>query len=225
MTQENSSCNSRDVEASQNIADGTLSPNSRELEDREVIDVTELALEGHGIAQDAEDILDANHVSPSMVNNEELPLKQVRAGTPLSPLPQNKGKGRAQTPSEDSMITRPRCTPSWISWRDPSHDDERPHRLTPYHCNRLVPRVVGSSIPHASYGNAYFLFVLTHFKPFSISHHLLDNPSQLFSVAFDDFSFDSSAKSVINNWEAAHECQDEHDAECLRKRAALTKET
>jgi hypothetical protein len=33
-----------ETDASQNMADGTLSPNSRELEDGEVIDVTELSL-------------------------------------------------------------------------------------------------------------------------------------------------------------------------------------
>jgi hypothetical protein len=91
----NSSRNTREAEASHNMADGTLSPNSRELKDGEVVDITELAPEGHGIAQDVEDILDANHVSASVDDDEELPLEQVRAGTPPSPLPQNKGKGRA----------------------------------------------------------------------------------------------------------------------------------
>jgi hypothetical protein len=82
------------------LADGTLSLNSRELEDGEVVDVTKLTPEGHGITQDVEDILDAHHVSPSVVDDEEPPLEQARAGTPLSPLPRNKGKGRARTPSE-----------------------------------------------------------------------------------------------------------------------------
>jgi hypothetical protein len=112
--------------ASQNMADGTLSLNSRELKDGQVIDITELAPEVHGIAQDVEDILDANQVSPSVVNDEEPPLKQARAGTPPSTLPGNKGKGRAQTSSEDSVIVRPRHTSSRISQRDPSHDDDRP---------------------------------------------------------------------------------------------------
>jgi hypothetical protein len=62
------------------MADGTLSPNSRELEDGEVVDVTKLAPEGHGIAQDVEDILDADHIPSSVVDEEEPPLKQVRVG-------------------------------------------------------------------------------------------------------------------------------------------------
>jgi hypothetical protein len=106
------------------MADSTLSPNSRELEDGEVVDVTELAPEGHGIAQDVDDILDADHIPSSVVDEEEQPLEQARAGTPPSPLPQNKGKGRAWTPSEDSVIVRPRCTTQWISRRDPSRDDD-----------------------------------------------------------------------------------------------------
>jgi hypothetical protein len=75
----NSSRNTREAEASQNVADGTLSPNSRELEDGEVVDITELTPEGHGIAQDVEDILDADDVSPSVVDDEEPPLEQARA--------------------------------------------------------------------------------------------------------------------------------------------------
>jgi hypothetical protein len=67
-------------------------------------------------------------VSLSMVDDEEPLLKQVRARTPLSPLPRNKGKGRARTLSKDSVIIRPWCTSSRISWRDPSRDDEQPRR-------------------------------------------------------------------------------------------------
>jgi hypothetical protein len=51
--------NTREAEASQNRADGTLSQKSRELEDGEVVDVTELAPEGHDIAQDVDNILEA----------------------------------------------------------------------------------------------------------------------------------------------------------------------
>jgi hypothetical protein len=85
--QANSSCITGEADASQ--AHGTLGLNSRELEDGEVIDVTDLAPEGHGISQDVEDTLDADHVSPSMVDDEEPPLEQARAGTPPSLLPQN----------------------------------------------------------------------------------------------------------------------------------------
>jgi hypothetical protein len=97
------------------MADGTPSQNSRELEDGEVAEFTELAPEGHAIAQDVDDIPDADHIPSSVVDKEELPLEQVRAATPPSPLPQNKGKGCAQTTSEDSVIIRPRKTTSRAS--------------------------------------------------------------------------------------------------------------
>jgi hypothetical protein len=44
--QVNSLCNSRDVKASQNMANGTLIPNSRELKNCEVVDVTKLVILG-----------------------------------------------------------------------------------------------------------------------------------------------------------------------------------
>jgi hypothetical protein len=90
--QASSSRTTREADASQNMAEGTLSPNSRELEDGEVADMTELAPEGHGIAQDVEDILDANHVPSSVVDEEEPPLEQVRAATPLHPCPRTKAR-------------------------------------------------------------------------------------------------------------------------------------
>jgi hypothetical protein len=86
------------------MAEGTLSPNSRELEDGEVTEITQLAPEGHGIAQDVDDIPDADHVPSSVVDEEEPPLEQARVAIPPSPLPQNKGKGHARTMSEDSVI-------------------------------------------------------------------------------------------------------------------------
>jgi hypothetical protein len=71
------------------MADGTLSPKSRELKDGEVVDLTELAPEGHGSPR----MLKTSWMPPSsMVDEEEPPLEQARAGTPASPLPQNKGK-------------------------------------------------------------------------------------------------------------------------------------
>jgi hypothetical protein len=128
QTRASSSPNTREADTSQSRADGTLSQNSRELEDGEVADVTELATEGHGIAQDVEDILDADHVPSSVVDEEEPPLEQAGAVTPPSPLPQNKGKGRARTTSEDSVIVRPRSTTLRASRGDPSWDDDRPRR-------------------------------------------------------------------------------------------------
>jgi hypothetical protein len=66
------------------MADGTLSLNSRELEDSEVIDITEITPEGHSITHEVGGILDANYVSPSVVDDQEPPLEQARAGTPVT---------------------------------------------------------------------------------------------------------------------------------------------
>jgi hypothetical protein len=107
MMRANSLHNPREAEASTNMADGTLSLNSRELEDGEVVDITELAHDGHGISQDVESVPDADHGSPSMVDDEEPLLEQARAETAQPPLPWNKGKGHSQTLSEDSVIARP----------------------------------------------------------------------------------------------------------------------
>jgi hypothetical protein len=74
--------NPREAQASTTMVDATLNPNSRELEDGEVIGVTELTPEGLGITQDVESVMPPDHVSPSVVDDEEPPLKQVRESTP-----------------------------------------------------------------------------------------------------------------------------------------------
>jgi hypothetical protein len=76
-------------QASTTVVDTTLSPNSRELEDSEVIDVTELAPEVHGIMQDIKSVLGPDHMSPSLVSDEKPPLEQVRASTSQSSLSMN----------------------------------------------------------------------------------------------------------------------------------------
>jgi hypothetical protein len=89
---------------------------------------------------------------------------------------------------------------------------------------RLVPRVVGSYIPHEKTGRQWQLFVLAHFKPFSYSAPLLADNETL-EDAFKNFAFSHQSLFRMNNWESVHECQDEHDAERLRKRTALTTES
>jgi hypothetical protein len=81
MMQANSLRNPREAEASTNMEDSTLSPNSRELEDGEVVDITKLTPDSHGITQGIEIVLGTDHVSPSMVNDDEPPLEQARAAT------------------------------------------------------------------------------------------------------------------------------------------------
>ena len=83
---------------------------------------------------------------------------------------------------------------------------------------QLIPKVIGCPIPRKD-NTKYRLFVLAHFKPFSAANPLiphLSNPADVFEA----FQFSQNAKRVIHNWEAIHECEDERDADRLRKRAA-----
>lgn len=92
-------------------------------------------------------------------------------------------------------------------------------------CQRqLVPMVVGSFIPRTNTGRQWQLFALAHFKPFSCSKPLI-TPGQTIEQAYDSFQFSKRSLYVMNNWEAIHECQDERDAERMKKRAALTAES
>lgn len=83
----------------------------------------------------------------------------------------------------------------------------------------LVPRIVGCKIPRKS-SNDYKLFCLSHFKPFSVRLPLLIADVE---ETFCSFVFPSFALCIMDNWEEIHECQDERDAERLRKQASLMK--
>jgi hypothetical protein len=105
-----------------------------------------------------------------VVDEEEPPLEQARAGTPPSPLPQNKGKGRARTLSEDSMIARPRHTTSWVSRRDPRQDDNRPRRSqsTALPLRETKSRQsVAESDQHSEYSST------SHHSSYNMSRHVM----------------------------------------------------
>jgi len=92
-------------------------------------------------------------------------------------------------------------------------------------CNtRLIPRVIGSSIPRKNTGRVWKLFALAHFKPFGPSDPFVMSGSCI-DDTYDKFAFTEQSKYVMNNWEDTHECEDQRDAERLRKRAALTAES
>ena len=91
-------------------------------------------------------------------------------------------------------------------------------------CNTpLIPRVIGSIIPRQNTGQWKF-FALAHFKPFGPSNPLVTTGSCI-NDTYNNFTFSSRSKYVMKNWEDAHECEDQQDAERLRKRAALTTES
>jgi len=89
--------------------------------------------------------------------------------------------------------------------------------------HELVPRVVGMSIPRET-SVMWPLFVLAHFKPFSITQPLIPAGDSCDNV-FHTYPFSDQNMKIIKNWNAIYECEDERDAERLRKRKAATKES
>ena len=89
--------------------------------------------------------------------------------------------------------------------------------------NLLVPRVMGMSIPRKS-DKGYRMFALAHFIPFGIFDPLL-KPGQTVNNVFESAKFTNRHQQILDNWEAIHECQDERDAERMRRRAEKSRES
>ena len=87
----------------------------------------------------------------------------------------------------------------------------------------LVPRVMGMSIPRKS-DKGYRMFTLAHFIPFDIDDPLL-KPGQTVDDVFEDARFTDRHLQILNNWEAIHECQDERDAERMRRHVEQSRES
>jgi hypothetical protein len=68
------------------------------------------------------------------------------------------------------------------------------------------------------------LFVLAHFKPFGVTQPLIP-PGESCNDLFHTYPFSNRHLEAIKNWNATHECEDERDAERLRKQAAATRES
>ena len=110
------------------------------------------------------------------------------------------------------------------------HPSAETHRLVE-HTNKLrgegsdslVPRTVGMSIPRKS-DKGYRMFALVHFIPFDVDSPLL-KPGQTADDVFESPNFTGRHLQILGNWEAIHECQDERDAERMRKRAEKSRES
>lgn len=87
--------------------------------------------------------------------------------------------------------------------------------------HEFVPRVVGMSIPRSTDARKWKLFALAHFKPFSNDVPLIPQNSTVEEV-YAGYEFSARGLSIMKHWEAVHECEDERDAERLRRRAQLT---
>lgn len=81
-----------------------------------------------------------------------------------------------------------------------------------------IPRMIGSSAPRISDTPRYYWFVLAHFKPFSVSVPLVQlNNHVNIDTFFQSYTLSDIAKRVTANWEELCNCEDEREAERLRK--------
>jgi hypothetical protein len=80
------------------------------------------------------------------------------------------------------------------------------------------------SIPHAMDAKLWSLFTLAHFKPFSAASPLLSEDEDAIEV-FRTYVFSPCSRTIMSNWEAVHECEDERDADRLKKQAKATAES
>jgi hypothetical protein len=112
---------------------------------------------------------------------------------------------------------------------DPRFDLSPPHPQASTHCLRQFqdpdlpwhmwgtpPRVVGMKIPRPQ-DRSHPIFMLAHFKPFSLSNPLIE-PGVSFSTLFKSYQFAALARRIMKNWEDIHECEDERDADRLRRK-------
>ncbi|SJL16369.1 uncharacterized protein ARMOST_19891 [Armillaria ostoyae] len=88
---------------------------------------------------------------------------------------------------------------------------------------KFVPRIVGHRLPRV-HDQCYKAFMLAHFKPFDRDIPLVPEGHDI-SEAFDVHLFSDRAKECMKNWEVMHECEDEREAESLRKRRAMMRES
>ena len=102
------------------------------------------------------------------------------------------------------------------------HPSAKTHRLVEHSnelrgdgSNSLFPRVMGMSIPRKS-DKGCRIFALAHFIPSNIDNPLL-KPGQTVESTFEGSTFTERRLQILSNWEAILECQDERDADRMRK--------
>ncbi len=88
----------------------------------------------------------------------------------------------------------------------------------------LIPRVIGYNIPRPKTEELYHQFMLSHFKPFSITNKLVKDHDS-FQSTFSTYSFNKFHLQIINNWEEIHLCEDMRDAERLKKQDSSLQES
>ena len=91
------------------------------------------------------------------------------------------------------------------------------HPLIKQPSRERIPVVVGTSIPRKE-RNIEVYMLLAHFRPFSTSNPILCDQTHSIQTTFEHTTFTERSMHVMKNWDAVHECEDERDAERLRKK-------
>ncbi len=86
---------------------------------------------------------------------------------------------------------------------------------------KTVPRVIAHKIPRVG-DPCYKMFMLAHFKAFDAEEPLV-HPVSTVHTEFQNHAFSPRARMCMSNWEALYECEDERDAEQMKKRQSLMK--
>ncbi|VDB89145.1 unnamed protein product [Peniophora sp. CBMAI 1063] len=92
------------------------------------------------------------------------------------------------------------------------------HSLGPGEHHHL-PRFAGP-IPTPGSQEAYWLFMLSHFKPFSVRRPLLEQGEDIQTV-YETYPFGRWTRLIIRNLDAIHECKDERDRQYMSKNKRL----
>lgn len=77
-----------------------------------------------------------------------------------------------------------------------------------------IPRVIGMSIPRERQGDAYWVFLFSHFVPFNMEHDPLQAGQSIENFT-RRYEFSDQDRTQINNWDVIYECEDARDAERL----------
>ncbi|KAK0496950.1 hypothetical protein EDD18DRAFT_1352805 [Armillaria luteobubalina] len=91
------------------------------------------------------------------------------------------------------------------------------------HFAKVVPRIIGHKLPHA-HDPCYPAFMLGHFKLFHEYIPLIELDSTILDT-FSSYQFSILVQNCMKNWEALHECKDERDAESLKRRLHMFKDS
>ena len=96
-----------------------------------------------------------------------------------------------------------------------------PEELRP--SREKIPRVIGAKIPRACQDEEYYSsFIVAHFVPFSAAKPI-DTGGATYKTYLASANLCLRAQAIVKNWGMIHECEDEREAERIRKRQQQTR--